>query len=238
MKWTRGLLYFIVPILVFCLSLYITVNVLLKTGATVVCPDLRGQRIEDAKRLVEGRGLSLVIVRYEPRNDVPYGLITVQKPEANITIRKGRVVNVLVSEGPQLVEIPSLVSQALEDAEKMLKEKQLELEKTIYVPSRKMGGKVVAQVPNSGTRMLEGGGVTLLVGKEPDMYYLMPDVKAADVGALTEELDSKKIKYRLYYGKEKEENPALPVAVPKVVITPPKSIFSGDDDIVINPSGG
>jgi eukaryotic-like serine/threonine-protein kinase len=236
MRWTRGLLYLTVPIIVFFLSSYITVNVLLKTGATVVCPDLRGQKIEDAKRIVEGRGLSLVIARYEPRNDIPYGYITVQKPEANITIRKGRVVNVLVSEGPQLVELPALVNQPLEEAEKTLKEKQLELEKTIYVPSNK-AGKIIAQIPGAGTKMLEGGTVTLLVGKDPDLYYLMPEVKVADVGALTEELDSKKIKYKLYYGKEKDD-PNLPVVVPRVVVTPPKSIFSGDDDVVINPSGG
>jgi eukaryotic-like serine/threonine-protein kinase len=234
MKWTRGLLYLIAPILVFCLSSYITINVLLKTGATVVCPDVRGQKIDDAKRIVEGRGLSLIIVRYEPRSDVPYGYITVQKPEANITIRKGRVVNVLVSEGPQLVELPGLVNQPLEDAEKILKEKQLEVEKTIYVPSAK-AGMVVAQIPGAGAKMLEGGTVTLLVGKDPDVYYLMPEVRAADMGALTEELESKKIKYKLYYGKE---DFSLPIQAPRVVATPPKSIFSGDDDIIISPSGG
>jgi eukaryotic-like serine/threonine-protein kinase len=234
MRWTRGLLYLMVPIIVFFLSSYITVNVLLKTGATVVCPDVRGQKIEDAKRIVEGRGLTLIIVRYEPRNDIPYGYITVQKPEANITIRKGRVVNVLVSEGPQLVELPALVNQPLEEAEQTLKEKQLEVEKTIYVPSNKVG-KIVAQIPGAGSKMLEGGTVTLLVGKDPDAYYLMPEVKVAEVGALTEELDSKKIKYRLFYGKDES---ALPIGAPKVVVTPPKSIFSGDDDIVISPSGG
>ena len=235
MKWTRGLLYLITPVLVFCLSSYITVNVLLKTGATVICPDVRGQAVEDAKRIAEARGLSLVIVRYEPRNDVPYGLITVQKPEANITIRKGRVVNVLVSEGPQLVELPGVVSQTLEDAERMIKEKQLEVEKTIYVPNRKMEGKVIAQIPHSGTKMLEGSTVTLLVGKDPDVYYLMPEVKGTDIGALTDELDSKKIKYRLFYAKD---DTTLPIPAPKVVVTPPRSIFSGDDDIILNPGGG
>ena len=234
MRWTRGLLYLMVPIIVFFLSSYITVNVLLKTGATVVCPDVRGQKIEDAKRIVEGRGLTLIIVRYEPRNDIPYGYITVQKPEANITIRKGRVVNVLVSEGPQLVELPALVNQSLEEAEQTLKEKQLEVEKTIYVPNNKVG-KIVAQIPGAGSKMLEGGAVTLLVGKDPDAYYLMPEVRVAEVGALTEELDSKKIKYRLFYGKDES---TLPNGAPRVVVTPPKSIFSGDDDIVISPSGG
>ncbi|MDR2018718.1 MAG: PASTA domain-containing protein [Syntrophobacterales bacterium] len=234
MKWTRGIIYLITPVAVFFLSSYITVNVLLKSGVTVVCPDVRGQKIEEAKHIVEGKGLSLSVARYEPRSDVPYGYITVQKPEANITIRKGRVVNVLVSEGPQLVELPGIINESLEEAEKALKEKQLEVEKTVYVPNRKVG-QVIAQVPGAGTKILEGATVTLFVGREPETYYLMPEIREPEVGALIEELDSKKIKYRLLYGKEE---PALLVIAPKVVATPPKSIFSGDDNIIINSSGG
>ena len=184
--------------------------------------------------LWKAEGFPSLLCDMSQERDVPYGYITVQKPEANITIRKGRVVNVLVSEGPQLVELPGLINQPLEDAEKILKEKQLEVEKTIYVPSAK-AGMIVAQIPGAGTKMLEGGTVTLLVGKDPDIYYLMPEVKAAEMGALTEELDSKKIKYKLYYGKEEF---TFPILTPRVVATPPKSIFSGDDDIIISPSGG
>ena len=104
---------------------------------------------------MEGRGLSLVVARYEPRSDIPYGYITVQKPEANITIRKGRVVNVLVSEGPQLIELPGVANMTPEEAGETLAAKQMEVERTIHVPSDRPG-RVVAQSPGAGARMLEG----------------------------------------------------------------------------------
>ena len=185
MSFKKGILYLFTPIAVFLLSSYMTVNILLKTGATVICPDLRGQKVEDAKRVAEARGLSLSVLRYEPRNDIPYGYITVQKPEANITVRTGRVVMVLVSEGPELVELPSFVHEKLEEAEANLRAKQMEIEKTIFVP-HKNAGQVVAQIPAQGTKLLQGSGVTLFVGQGKKRYYLMPDVKNADINTLQE----------------------------------------------------
>jgi eukaryotic-like serine/threonine-protein kinase len=234
MKWKRGILYFLLPIAVFTFSSYMTVSFLLKTGGTVMCPDVRGQKVEEAKRLLEQRGLSLSVLRYEPRTDIPYGYITVQKPEANITTRKGRVVNVLVSEGPQLLELPMVTNQTPEDAEAALKQKQVEVEKTFLVPGRKPG-KVVAQIPGAGTKVLEGSTVVLFVGKEASDYYLMPDTKNADISALSAELDGKKIKYKISYGKE---DSTANGAVAKTAATPARTIFGREDEIMINASGG
>ncbi len=234
MTWKRGTLYLITPIAVFIISSYLTVGILLRTGETVVCPDVRGQKVEDAKRLVANKGLSLAVLRYEPRSDIPYGYITVQKPEANITIRTGRVVNVLVSGGPQLVELPILTDQTLQEAEAKLREKRIEVEKTIYVPGKK-AGRIVAQIPPGGTKLLEGGNVTLLVGSDSHAYYLAPDFKEADMNALSEEMDSKKIKYKISYGKG--EAP-VPGAAAKPASLGSRTIFSGQDEILININGG
>ncbi|HEY3277624.1 MAG TPA: PASTA domain-containing protein [Syntrophorhabdaceae bacterium] len=233
MSFKKGILYLFTPIAVFLLSSYMTVNILLKTGATVICPDLRGQKVEDAKRVAEGRGLSLSVLRYEPRNDIPYGYITVQKPEANITVRTGRVVMVLVSEGPELVELPSFVHEKLEEAEANLRAKQMEIEKTIFVP-HKNAGQVVAQIPSQGTKLLQGSGVTLFVGQGMKKYYLMPDVKNADINTLSGEMDGKKIKYRFFYGREEPANGSPP----KMVATPSKTIFNDEDEIFISVNGG
>ena len=240
MTWMKAILYSFISVLVFLLSTYMTVNLLLKSGGTVICPDVKGQKVEEAKRLMEDRGLSLYVVRYEPRSDIPYGFITVQKPEANITIRKGRVVNVLVSEGPQLIELPILTGQTLEDAKTTLGQKQMEVEKTIFVPSRK-AGKVVAQTPAPGTRVLEGSQVVLFVGKDPYEYFLMPDTRGADMTELSEELDGKKIKYKVSYQRESSylrEDPFGLPAVPVRAGTPARTIFSRDDEILINTNGG
>jgi beta-lactam-binding protein with PASTA domain len=237
MTWRRGILYLIIPIAVFVISSYLTVGILLKTGETVVCPDVRGQRVEDAKRLAASKGLSVAILRYEPRNDVPYGYITVQKPEANITIRKGRVVNVLVSEGPQLIELPIVIGQSLQEAEAALREKRITVEKTISVPGRK-AGRVAAQIPAGGAKILEGGSVTLLVGSDAGAYYLAPDFKVADMTSLSEEMDDKKIKYKISYGRIEPPQEGTVETAAKRAPLGSRMIFSTRDEILINVNGG
>jgi beta-lactam-binding protein with PASTA domain len=75
------------PVIVFGLSTYFTISLLLKFQQTTVCPDIRGKTVEDAREIVRNKGLTLAVLRYERRNDVPYNHITVQKPDANISTK-------------------------------------------------------------------------------------------------------------------------------------------------------
>ena len=164
MKWKKLFLYTGTVIGVFLLSGYFTVSILLRTGETVICPDIRGKNVDEAKQIVQKKGLSLSVTKYERRNDVPYNHITVQKPEANISVRKGRIVLVMVSEGPELIQVPKLVGQSIEAAEEILKGIKLKVEKTIFVPDEKTG-KVIVQIPKDGEDVVEGkNGVILFVG--------------------------------------------------------------------------
>ncbi|MCX5812978.1 MAG: PASTA domain-containing protein [Proteobacteria bacterium] len=229
MNWFRAFLYFWVAIAVFVLSGYLTVSVLLKAGGTVICPDVRGKNVDDAKQLVQSKGLSLAVVKYERRNDVPYNHITVQKPEANISTRKGRIVLVIVSEGPELIRVPVLTGQMVDNVGEILKGINLKIEKTIYVPSPKVG-KIIAQTPKGGEDMLEGKGITLFVGTEQKMLYVMPDVKALDLSELSDEMDKKGIKYKITYEKS-EYNMRLKPAIEASI--PLRTIFKADDEIEI-----
>jgi eukaryotic-like serine/threonine-protein kinase len=229
MNWLKGFLYFVVFIAVFLISGYFTVSVLLKTGGTVICPDVRGKNVDVAKQLVQSKGLSLAVVKYERRNDVPYNHITVQKPEANISTRKGRVVLVMVSEGPELIRVPVLTGQTVDNVGEILKGIKAEIEKTIYVPSQK-AGKVIAQIPKGGEDMLEGKGITLFIGTEQKMLYVMPDLKALDLSEISNEMDKKGIKHKITYEKSGYSlrlKPTIETSIPS------KTIFKTNDEIEI-----
>jgi beta-lactam-binding protein with PASTA domain len=236
MRWKRLFLYTGTVIGVFLLSGYFTVSILLKTGETVICPDIRGKNVDEAKQLVQKKGLSLSVTKYERRNDVPYNHITVQKPEANISVRKGRIVLVMVSEGPELIQVPKLLGHSIEAAEEILKGIKLKVEKTIFVPGEK-AGKVIVQIPKDGEDVVEGkNGVILFVGATEKKLYMMPDIKGLDLSELANELDKKGIKYRATYARSNfffRSNSTLETSVP------PKTIFKGDDEIEIRvPNGG
>lgn len=228
MKLIKIILCIITPVIVFSLSTYLTISLSLKFQQTTICPDIRGKTVEDARDTMKRKGLNLVVLRYERRNDVPYNHITVQKPDANISTKKGRVVYVIVSEGPELMKTPNFVGLTTEEAQTMFSEKHLVLEKTIMVPSQKTG-KVIAQLPQQGTDILEYSKVTLFVGAEPRSYYLMADKKNINYNELADEFELRGIKYRLNYARgDNSESRGIDYSVP------PRTLFASTEEIVIN----
>ncbi|MCX7966002.1 MAG: PASTA domain-containing protein [Syntrophorhabdaceae bacterium] len=173
-------------------------KIVLKTQETVVCPDIVGKELNEAKRLVESKGLTFHVVRYEKRNDIPYNHITVQKPAANITTKKGRTVLVIVSDGPELLPVPQLVGQEINRLDEILNEKKIIVEKIIYVPDENEG-KIIAQTPKANETIQEGKGITIFVGKRPKRYVVMPDLKDMNISDIKEELIRKKIAFKINY---------------------------------------
>jgi len=234
MTWKKGLFYSLLPFFVFFVSIYITIDILLKSGNNVVCPDVRGKTVEDAREMAQKKGLPLVVLRYENRSDVPYNHITVQKPEANISIRSGRIIHVIVSEGPKLTEVPNLTGRSLQEAEETLREKNLEVGKIIQIPHTREG-KVIAQLPKGGEKTLERKEVILFVGLDKGKYFFLPDVKDLSLWDIQDEMDSKRIKYKI------TSPPKIDKAAKEGTIRlslPPHTIFKADDEVLIYINSG
>lgn len=234
MTWKKGLFYSLLPFFVFFVSIYITIDILLKSGNNVVCPDVRGKTVEDAREMAQKKGLPLVVLRYENRSDVPYNHITVQKPEANISIRSGRIIHVIVSEGPKLTEVPNLTGRSLQEAEETLREKNLEVGKIIQIPHTREG-KVIAQLPKGGEKTLERKEVILFVGLDKGKYFYLPDVKDLSLWDIQDEMDSKRIKYKI------TSPPKVDKAAKEGTLRlslPPHTIFKADDEVLIYINSG
>ena len=234
MTWKKGLFYSLLPFFVFFVSIYITIDILLKSGNNVVCPDVRGKTVEEAREMAQKKGLPLVVLRYENRSDVPYNHITVQKPEANISIRSGRIVHVIVSEGPKLTEVPNLTGRSLQEAEETLREKNLEVGKIIQIPHTREG-KVIAQLPKGGEKTLERKEVILFVGLDKGKYFFLPDVKDLSLWDIQDEMDSKRIKYKI------TSPPKIDKAAKDGTLRlslPPHTIFKADDEVLIYINSG
>jgi beta-lactam-binding protein with PASTA domain len=234
MTWKKGLFYSLLPFFVFFVSIYITIDILLKSGNNVVCPDVRGKTVEDAREMAQKKGLPLVVLRYENRSDVPYNHITVQKPEANISIRSGRIIHVIVSEGPKLTEVPNLTGRSLQEAEETLREKNLEVGKIIQIPHTREG-KVIAQLPKGGEKTLERKEVILFVGLDKGKYFFLPDIKDLSLWDIQDEMDSKRIKYKITSPPKIDKaakDDALRLSLP------PRTIFKADDEVLIYINSG
>lgn len=234
MRFIRPFLYILMATVVFFASTIITITILIKDTDSVNCPDTVGKDLQEARWIAERNGLVVVVVRYEKRKDIPYNEVISQRPEANMSVRRGRAVSLVVSEGPIPVSIPDLLNQPLEMAQNILEEKTIKLKNVVYVPSPK-GGRVVGQSPRMGSQLLDEEGMVLFVGQKARNYYLPSEVLGVNYTALVEELDRRQIEYRLNF----TQRPDLPSKAVLDSSISARTIFGSDQlvQITVNLGG-
>ena len=233
MSWFKALLYCFTFVAVFAISGYLAMRFLIREEGTITCPDIIGKELSDARRLAEKKDLSVIVSRYEKRKDIPYNHIISQRPEPNMAVRKGRILSVVVSEGPLLVSIPLLTNHTLAYAEASLKERYIRVKQVINVPNGTVGS-IVAQSPKSGQNIVAEEGMTLFLASTQKKFYLMPDVIGKPVSEITNELEAKRIKHNVTY----VDRPGRPVKAILETSVPAKTLFGGDETLEIKAVGG
>ncbi|MFJ2618226.1 PASTA domain-containing protein [Glutamicibacter sp. NPDC087344] len=89
--------------------------------APVEVPQLLGLSQEEAAAALESVGLRLEIADPVHSSDVPQGRVAAQSPHNN-TAEVGSAVTVNLSQGPEFVEIPSVIGLGVEEASRILEE--------------------------------------------------------------------------------------------------------------------
>lgn len=86
----------------------------------VKVPAVVGKSLEEARGELADLGLELVVRERVPSNEYPEGSVINQRPAAGRTVRKGRRVEVWVSTGSAVVQVPDLTGLDFEQAQKEL----------------------------------------------------------------------------------------------------------------------
>jgi serine/threonine-protein kinase len=139
-----------------------TVAVFVSNGpGTVKVPDVLGLTEADAKRRVRATGLRPQ-VEQESSAKVPNGIVVRTDPSAGRPVDRRSDVTVVVSSGPEQVDVPDVTGQDEADAVATLREKGLTAvihEKASSEPE----GTVVSQSPAGGLRVDQGSSITIFV---------------------------------------------------------------------------
>jgi serine/threonine-protein kinase len=96
--------------------------------------------------------------------DQAAGFVISQNPQGGRRARKGRVVAVVVSQGPSSVAVPNVISLNEADAVTQLTQAGLKAD-VFQVPSNQKVGQVIAQNPSAGSKLNKGSKVRLNVSK-------------------------------------------------------------------------
>ncbi|MFD5572466.1 Stk1 family PASTA domain-containing Ser/Thr kinase [Streptomyces cadmiisoli] len=91
-------------------------------GSPVDVPDVTGRDLDDAREKLEEEGLEVRIAPQEVHSEFDAGQVARQSPAADSEVAEGDTVTLTVSKGPELVEVPDVVGDSVEDAQRELQE--------------------------------------------------------------------------------------------------------------------
>lgn len=228
MRILKYIFLFLFPLLIFLLSTHLTIHFLLQREEEMSCPKIEGVNLQEARKRLEKMDLFLEVTRYERREDMPDGTIISQSPKEGSSVRKRRRIQVVVSKGPKYIVCPDLLGKNIEEAEAILKEKDLRIEKILRIPFMKEN-IVLAQIPSPFENIREGEGVKLFMGIKELRYYCMPKIDYENLEEILKEMEEKGIKYKISY--ERGENYGI---IPSVEISKKSGqIISSEDELII-----
>ena len=162
------LIYFLTAVISFFVGLFVLDQIILPNLAggrvLVEVPALENLSQTKARELCREAGLVLA-VRGETYNDeVPADNILKQEPDPGIVVKQGRKVYVLVSLGPEIVNVPRVEGLTLRQAEILIERSRLVLGETSRQSDPAVGRDRVIQVqPPGGTALAKGAAVSLVV---------------------------------------------------------------------------
>ncbi|WIM67728.1 Stk1 family PASTA domain-containing Ser/Thr kinase [Corynebacterium breve] len=160
------------------------------TETMITLPDVAGQERNAAQQQLEDLGLQVEIVE-EPSPDVPRNNVIRMNPEAGSHLREGTTVNLTVSSGPEMTDVPDVSGKSPQEAVQILSGAGLELnsefdeEESDTVES----GLIIRQNPPAGTQLSKGSKISIVVsaGKEK---VRIPSLIGMDADAASETLSS------------------------------------------------
>ena len=155
----------------------------------VTVPNLLGLPESDAQAALENAGLVLGRTR-SAESEQPEGTVIDQNPASGEQLNEGEEVDVTLSSGITLVQVPGVIGLSEEDAVAAVEGEGLSPE-VVTEPSEEDEGTVIAQDPEEGAEAQEGDTVRIVVAEAPQ--FEMPDVRGENADAaedfLEEELD-------------------------------------------------
>ncbi|MFW5735867.1 MAG: Stk1 family PASTA domain-containing Ser/Thr kinase [Halanaerobium sp.] len=145
----------------------------------VQVPDIEGENLSEARKMASEVGLNLV--ESEERvfsEDVEANHIVSQQPDAGERVKQSRPLNITVSKGPELIEIPDFNGNSLREALLELDNLSLKSGDIQYIfRLSEDPGTVINQIPAAGAEVEKGSEVTLFVSRgERDISVRMPDL--------------------------------------------------------------
>lgn len=136
-------------------------------------PSLAGLPLDQAKQALADNHLTVGMTRRQYSDTVKEGVVIRSSPAVNKSVREGTAVDLIVSKGPQPIQVPSLIGMTIEDAK--AKAKSLDLKLVVNDQRYTMSaprGTVMSQSPTSTSTLFAGGTISVVESLGPPLVQV------------------------------------------------------------------
>ncbi|GAA2683992.1 Stk1 family PASTA domain-containing Ser/Thr kinase [Streptomyces aculeolatus] len=178
-----GLLALLAPVLVLGVGTGVWY---INSGQFTKVPFVLGKTEAEARSMLSGEDLD-TDVKEDFSDTVKAGLVLRTDPEGGSRIRQGDSVTLVLSKGPEMVEIPELYAVPLDEAKDKLRDAGLKPGVTQEAFSEELPvGRVISTKPADGEKIKAGRAVEMVVSRGAPIE--VPDVVGDDQSDAAEEL--------------------------------------------------
>ena len=160
----------------------VTITVSAGPGDAAV-PTVVGMPQDEAEKALEDAGFKTRVERAFS-DEVREGRVVGTSPPAGSTLERGSEVTLLVSRGPEQVEVPDVTGESEDNARSALEGAGLRVGKITREESGEAAGTVIEQSPAAGEQVDKGDAVDLTVAKPtpiPDVVDLTEEEAQAEL---------------------------------------------------------
>ncbi|OQQ15850.1 serine/threonine protein kinase [Streptomyces sp. M41(2017)] len=131
-------------------------------GSPVEVPDVTGSSVEDARAELEDAGLKVKIATQQVNSEFDKGQVAQQSPKPEQEAATGDTVTLTVSKGPEMIEVPDVVGDSVNDATQKLKDAGFEVHEDRGLLGL-FGDTVKKQSVDGGDTAPKGSTVTIQI---------------------------------------------------------------------------
>ncbi|MFF2098397.1 Stk1 family PASTA domain-containing Ser/Thr kinase [Streptomyces sp. NPDC058202] len=131
-------------------------------GSPVEVPDVTGSSVEDARAELEDAGLKVKIATRQVNSEFDEGQVAQQSPNPEHEAATGDTVTLTVSKGPEMIEVPDVVGDSVNDATQKLEDAGFEVDKDRGLLGL-FGDTVKKQSVDGGDTAPKGSTVTIQI---------------------------------------------------------------------------
>jgi serine/threonine-protein kinase len=188
------------------------VELVISNGLPLVgLPDVRGYNVSDAQRTLVDDGFKVKRVdRFD--NAQPDSVID-QHPAARSQVRKGAVIDLTVSKGPQTVAAPNFVNMAVGDAQAMATKLGIKLDTSQQASDVNVANGVIdAQDVLPGTALQRGGTIHATVSTGPAtnaQAIVVPGLVGAGYASAVSQLQQLGLQPAITFSTQADRNGAI-----------------------------